>query len=129
MNLNQMFYSIATCCLLMAIFVISKVSAYSEYNESCHTDMEGNCITYLRSIDEVVIMDELFREGRNRIRGGRGTLSSRDVKRYETARIYDFRNRDIAQVINIEYLENDRLPVILFNVTSNSKVSEINLHF
>ena len=88
MNLNQIFYSsIAACCLLMAIFAVSEVSAY-----------------------------EVFIEGGGGISGGGyGRFPLTDVKRYETARIYDFRNRDIAQVINIEYLENDRLPVILFN--------------
>ena len=93
MNLNQIFYSsIAACCLLMVIFAVSEVSAYSGYNYSkgCYED-NGNCITYLRSI------------------------SSRDVRRYKATSIYDFRNRDIAQVINIEYVKDDQLSVIVFN--------------
>ena len=101
----------------MVIFAVSEVSAYSGYNYSkgCYED-GGNCITYLRSIDEVVIMDEIFRRARRRARiRGSGTISSRDVRRYKATPIYDFRNRDIAQVINIEYVKDDQLSVIVFN--------------
>ncbi len=92
MNLSHVFYSIAACCLLMTIFTVSKVSAYSGYNYS-----------------------EQHYEG---IWGGPPTSSPfliNDVRRYKTTSVYDFRGRNLTEVMNIKHIKNDQTSVILFN--------------
>ena len=119
MNLNQVFYSIAACCLLMTIFAVSEVFAYPGYNYSkgCPTDTNNICIT--SSTYNVESYEVMIGGGGG---GGVGTrartrtvLSGNNVRRYQTGRIYDFRNRDITRVINIEEVENSLVPIILFN--------------
>ena len=108
MKLNQIFYSIAACCLLMATFVVLKVSAYSGNNGSCYK-VDGACVTHKVGYEAMV------GDGGSR---SRTYLRANDVERYKTTNIYDFRGRHVAIVNNIQDVRNDSMPVILFNTST-----------
>ena len=104
MKLNQVFYSIAACCLLIATFVVLEVSAYSGNSGRC--DADGDCLISPSSThNEYKYRSGLYKD----------PVYESYLVRYKTANVYDFRGRDISMATNIQDVRNDSMPVILFN--------------